>query len=76
MKLAERFCDCVKQVRRSVKTRKGSSKGPRGREQAAIAICVKSVLQKRGRTLKKFRCRDLKAKKGPMLMTQAPLSPL
>jgi len=32
-----------------VKARPGSTK-----EQAAIAICVKSVLQKRGRTLKRF----------------------
>lgn len=64
MKLAERFCDCVKQVRRTVKTRKGSS----GKEQAAIAICVKSVLQKRGRTLKKFRCRG--KNNMPSLVTQ------
>ena len=65
MKQAERFCDCIKQVSKTVKTRKGSPKAPRGKEQAAIAICVKSVLQKRGRTLKKFRCR-----KGPKLVTQ------
>ena len=62
MKQAERFCDCIKQVSKTVKTRKGLT---RGKEQAAIAICVKSVLQKRGRTLKKFRCR-----KGPKLVTQ------
>ena len=68
MKQAERFCDCVKQVRRSVKTRKGSTKGLRGKEQAAIAICVKSVLQKRGRTLKKFRCRG--KENMPFLVTQ------
>ena len=68
MKQAERFCDCIKQVSKSVKTRKGSLKGSRGKEQAAIAICVKSVLQKRGRTLKKFRCR-----KGPKLVTQESL---
>jgi hypothetical protein len=65
MKQAERFCDCIKQVSKTVKMRKGSLKGPRGKEQAAIGICVKSVLQKRGRTLKKFRCR-----KGPKLVTQ------
>jgi hypothetical protein len=65
MKQAERFCDCIKQVSKTVKTRKGSPKGSRGKEQAAIAICVKSVLQKRGRTLKKFRCR-----KGAKLETQ------
>ena len=68
MKQAERFCDCIKQVSKTVKMRKGTTRGQRGprvKEQAAIAICVKSVLQKRGRTLKKFRCR-----KGPKLETQ------
>ena len=65
MKQAERFCDCIKQVSKSVKTRKGFPRGSGGKEQAAIAICVKSVLQKRGRTLKKFRCR-----KGAKLETQ------
>jgi hypothetical protein len=64
MKQAGRFCDCIKQVRQTVKTRKGSPRGPAGKEQAAIAICVKSVLQTRGRTLKKFRCRVPKGAKG------------
>ena len=36
------------------------------REKAAIAICVKSVLQSRGRTLKKFKCRGT----GKYLKTQ------
>jgi hypothetical protein len=35
-----------------------------GKEQAAIAICTKTVLQSRGRTLKRFSC-----KKGPKLLT-------
>jgi hypothetical protein len=50
-KLSRKLCDCIKQVRRTVKVRKGSSK-----EKAAIGICVKSVLQTRGRTLKRFSC--------------------
>lgn len=82
MKQAERFCDCIKQVRQTVKTRKGSPRGSAGKGQAAIAICVKSVLQTRGRTLKKFRCRvpkgtrsakgtkGTKGTKGPKLETQ------
>ena len=49
--LAKRFCKCVKSVRRTVKGRAGSSA-----ESAAIAICTKSVLQTRGKTLRKFKC--------------------
>jgi hypothetical protein len=45
----ERFCSCIKKVK---KTLKGN------REGRAIAICTKSVLQSRGRTLKKVKCRD------------------
>jgi len=48
---ARALCKCIKSVRKTVKARPGSTK-----EQAAIAICVKSVLQKRGRTLKRFKC--------------------
>jgi hypothetical protein len=39
-----------------------------GREKAAIAICVKSVLQTKGKTLKRFKCRG---SKGPTLLTQS-----
>uniref|UniRef100_A0A6C0KVD2 Uncharacterized protein n=1 Tax=viral metagenome TaxID=1070528 RepID=A0A6C0KVD2_9ZZZZ len=46
-----RFCGCIKQVRKSIKARRGSSK-----EQGAIAVCTKAILQSRGRTLKKFKC--------------------
>jgi hypothetical protein len=45
-----RFNRCVKSVRKTVKARPKSSK-----ESAAIAICTKSVLQTRGRTIKKYR---------------------
>lgn len=48
--LSKKFCRCIKQVGSYIKPRNGT------REGAAIAICVKSVLQTRGRTLKKFRC--------------------
>jgi hypothetical protein len=44
-----KFNRCVKSVRKTVKARKGSTK-----ESAAIGICVKSVLHKRGRTLKRY----------------------
>ena len=51
MSQSRKFCKCIKDVRNTVKARRGSSK-----EKGAIAICVKSVLQKKGRTLKKFKC--------------------
>lgn len=46
----KKFDTCVKSVRKTVKARRGSNK-----ESAAIAICTKSVLQTRGRTMKKYR---------------------
>ena len=49
----DRFCKCIKSVRKTVKARKGSTA-----EGAAIAICTKSVLQRKKRTLRKVRCRD------------------
>ena len=48
--MPSKFDRCVKAVRRTVKARKGSNK-----ESAAIAICTKSVLHPRGRTLKRYR---------------------
>lgn len=47
--LASKFCRCIKKVSKTMKksTREGIS----------IAICTKSVIQTRGRTLKRFRCR-------------------
>jgi len=64
MKQDDRFCRCIKAVRKTVKLRAGSGKD--AREKAAIAICVKSVLQSKGRTLKKFKCRG----KGKYVRTQ------
>lgn len=49
-KLPERFCSCIKKVWKS---------GHFPNESSAIAICVKSVIQGKGRrrTLKKFSCK-------------------
>jgi hypothetical protein len=68
MKQATRFCRCIKAVRKTVKLRSGV-RGAAAKEKAAIAICVKSILQSKGRTLKKFSCR-----KGQQLITQAKIS--
>ena len=62
----KRFCQCIKSVRKTVKLRPGQKKTNANKEAAAIAICVKSVLQTRGRTLKRFRCKE----KRPQLITQ------
>lgn len=45
-----KFDRCVKAVSKTVKPRKGSTK-----ESAAIAICTKSVLFPRGKTIKRYR---------------------
>jgi hypothetical protein len=64
--LATSFCHCIKQVRKTVRPRK-KIKNPslKEREKAAIGICVHSVLQTRGKTLKRFKCN-----KNPYLLTQ------
>jgi len=62
--MAKRFCGCIKKVRKTIK---GNYKKQQ-KESRAIAICVKSVIQKRGKTLKKFKCG-----KTPKLTTQHPL---
>lgn len=48
--ISSKFNRCVKTVRKTVRARKGSTK-----ESAAIGICTKSVLHKRGRTIKRYR---------------------
>jgi hypothetical protein len=63
--LAKKLCSCIKKVRKTIKVRKGTSKDLKGREKAAIGVCVRSVLQTRGKTLKKFSC-----VKRPILVTQ------
>lgn len=65
--LAKELCRCIKKVRKTVKLRRGQNKTRKGRESAAIGICVKSVIQTRGKTLKRFKC-----KSGPYLLVQQP----
>ena len=57
----KRFCSCIKQVRKTFKPVRGTKEG------AAIAICTKSVLQSRKRTLRKFRCRTRKGMKARVI---------
>jgi hypothetical protein len=61
MSQVKKFCRCIKAVRNTVKLRRGKG----NKESAAIAICTKAILQSRGRTMKKFRCRGK-----PYLKTQ------
>ncbi len=63
-KLTSKFCGCVKAVRRTVKLRSG--RGAAARESAAIAICTKSVLQTRGKTLRKVSCKNKRLNTQPI----------
>ena len=56
-----KFCGCIKKVRRTIKATRGT------KHQAAIAVCVKSVLHRRNRTIKKFTCKNGK----PNVQTQS-----
>lgn len=67
-KLAADFCRCIKKVRKTIKVRPGVKNSAAAREAAAIGVCVKSVLQTKGKTLKRFRCG-----KKMTLTTQKPL---
>ena len=62
--LATSLCHCIKKVRKTVKVRNGRT-NKKAKEKAAIGICVKSVLQTKGKTLRRFTC-----KKIPYLLTQ------
>jgi hypothetical protein len=64
--LGKELCRCIKKVRKTVKVRPGQNKSIKGKEKAAIGICVKSVLQTRGKTLKRFKCTPK-----PYIRTQA-----
>jgi hypothetical protein len=66
--LGKELCRCIKKVRKTVKLRRGQNKSLKSKEKAAIGICVKSVIQTRGKTLKKFKCRPK-----PYLLTQRTL---
>jgi hypothetical protein len=48
--LTIKFCSCIKSL----------VKSKRFNESSAIAICTKSVLQTKGKTLGKFKCRKAK----------------
>ena len=69
--LSTSLCHCIKKVRKTVRPRnkhnKSKIKNPsfKEKEAAAIGICVRSVLQTRGKTLKRFKCG-----KKPFLLTQ------
>lgn len=67
-KLAADFCRCIKKVRKTIKLRPGVKNSAAAREAAAIGVCVKAVLQTKGKTLKRFRCG-----KKMSLTTQKPL---
>jgi hypothetical protein len=67
-KMASDFCRCIKKVSKTIKLRPGVKKTASAKEAAAIGVCVKSVLQTKGKTLKRFRCG-----KKMMLSTQKPL---
>jgi hypothetical protein len=54
--LAAEFCRCIKKVRKTIKLRPGVKKTSAAKEAAAIGVCVKAVLQTKGKTLKRFRC--------------------
>lgn len=66
--LAKSLCHCIKKVRKTIKLRSktpGQNSEKKEKEKAAIGVCVKSVLQTRGKTLKKFKCTPK-----PYLLTQ------
>jgi hypothetical protein len=57
---SRRFCKCIKTAKKTVRSLPGVTP-----ERGAIAVCVKSVLQTRGRTIKRFKCG-----KKPRVLTQ------
>jgi hypothetical protein len=57
--LSKKFCKCIKKVRKTIRPRNGNA------ESAAIGTCVKAVIQRRGKTLKRFKCG-----KKPRVITQ------
>ena len=63
--LAKEFCSCIKKVKKSLRNQNKNKKNMNEYEKGGIAICVKSMLQSKGKTLKKFQC-----SKHPMLKIQ------
>ena len=72
-RLVDKFCRCIKAVRKTVRLRRNPGRAGRSQaaESAAFGICTKSVLQTRKKTLFKARCTT-----NPKLQTQKPLGPL
>lgn len=60
---AETFCTCIKSVKKTLKQRPGITK-----EKGAIAVCVSSMLHRRRKTIKNFKCG-----RKPRLVTQKKL---
>jgi hypothetical protein len=52
---AKKLCSCIKKVRKTFKANRKTS------ERRAIGICVKSILHRRGKTMKQFRCKPTPA---------------
>lgn len=69
--LSKNFCSCIKKVRKTIKSKPVSKvntktkMSAKEREKIAIAICVKSVLHTKGKTLKRFTCNP-----SPILITK------
>ena len=55
--LLKKLCHCIKQVRKTIKLKLKPTQVKKAKESAAIGICVTSVLQTRGKTLKRFSCK-------------------
>jgi len=76
--LLKKLCHCIKLVRKTVKvsgkksTAIGKESAAIGKESAAIGICVKSVLHRRGKTIKRFSCKkqELITRKKQELITR------
>ena len=64
--LINKFCRCIKALRKTVKLKNIKKAGSKtihkkaAKESAAIANCVNSVLKTRGKTLRKFSCKNKK----------------
>lgn len=61
MNLTQKFCSCIRKVRKTI--RRTRRKDKLGR---SIGICVRSVLQTKGKTLKSFSCKKRKLVTQPL----------
>ncbi len=58
---AKKFCSCIKKVSKTLKKVRGVKKptplwAKAQKESASIAICVKGMFHRKGKTIKKFTC--------------------